>query len=736
MKLSDIAGATGDAESIIRLKFFELLFSDAKGYVCFATTDPRAPKSTFLQKFFEWPKDSLAAENWILKVKKNHNVYFCINMLDKMERKKDNCKPTNLLWADLDAVNPDIIQPPNIPPPIVIQSSPGRWQAIWRMSTIVSAVQAQDYSRRIAYSLAPRGADVSGWDLTQLLRVPLTTNFKYETPALVELERSLEAVAKPMLFETLPSVMKGHLTDLSPPPFEVEDDDPKSLAIVKKYMRKLSGEFIALLTYEPDEDGDWSKHLWKLMHQGFYAGMSREEVFAVASIAKCNKYKRDGRPVEHLWQDVCRASSEYQFIDEPGDLLSMPELVDAKASDTFLDKYREWATEITDAVPEYHDLCALVVLSAIVSSSLRIDSSIGDIATNIWGLILGESTATRKTTAMNHAMRFLYAIDPSLLVANDATSEGLITAIAQRPNKASIFHRDEVSGLFDTMARKDYMSGFQEVLTALYDVPDILTRQLRKETIIIESPAFIMLCGGVRDRIHSSTNESFVYSGFLPRFIVVAGEPVSHKPLGPSRPVDETKRTAILNDLADLYENYATPVEQRIGGVKTLAPPRYMARLTTEAWDAWNHYEAQLDGAALDSLIPNLALPTFNRMAKSILKISAILAATRQRPGEFASSSPSIVVDVSDVLNAAWYIQEWGKHSINLVINAGKSADERKMEQILDFIKEHPGVYRTDIMRRFHLKSAEGDILLGTLEQRGLVRKEQRHRGYAYWATS
>jgi hypothetical protein len=729
--MSTVNKAAKEAKSAIRLKFFEMLFGTAKGYICFATSDPRAPKTTFMQRFFEWPNESLKAENWILKVEQDHNVYFCINLLDRQERKKANCLPGNLLWADLDAVNPDTLK---IPAPIVIRSSPGRWQAIWRMTTHVPPAQAQDYSHRIAYGM---GADKSGWDLTQLLRVPLTTNFKYTPPSFIELDKSLEILAKPSMFEHLPIGYLEYGEPLvgSPPQF---DHELRTETILKKYHEYLGGAFVGDFMYEPDMDSDWSEILWRLLHRCFDAGMSIEEVFVVAKDAKCNKYERDGRPVEHLWRDVVKASESYQFVGDPGDLIEMPELVESKATRTFLDDYRDWATDITDAVPDFHDISMLVILSAIVSSSVRIDSSAGGkdgFIPNIWGLILGESTSTRKSTAMGHALGFLREIDPDMIVAADATAEGLLQGISERPNLSSIFHKDEVSGLFDSMRRKDYMAGFQETLTQLYDPQGVYVRRLRKEVIRIEDPSFLILCGGTPNRVHASINDLFVLSGFLPRFLVVKGDSQVHRRLGPSKENDSTKRTKILNTLADLYENYACPVPQTLNGHKVLTNPRYMARLTTEAWTAWNDLDEMLEKAAQDSLIKELALPTMNRLGMSMLKMSAIFAAIRQRPGEFASSSPSIIVDVEDVLNAAWYCQKWGKNAIDLVINAGKSVYERDVERITEYIGEHPGVQRTEILRRFHLTAKDADMLMQTIEQRGLVRKEQKGRAFAYWLT-
>ena len=68
------------------------------------------------------------------------------------------------------------------------------------MTTKISPFQAEDYSRRLAYHV---GADKSGWDLGQLLRVPFTMNWKYNTPVQVELQRFSELTAEPAIFELL-----------------------------------------------------------------------------------------------------------------------------------------------------------------------------------------------------------------------------------------------------------------------------------------------------------------------------------------------------------------------------------------------------------------------------------------------------------------------------------------------------------------------------------------------------
>ena len=98
------------------------------------------------------------------------------------KRVKANAIPQNLVWADLDTCRPEQLEHP---PQCVIESSPHRFQAIWKLDRKIDPLIAEDYSKRLAYYYADMGVDKSGHDITQLLRVPDTHNFKYqmdETP--------------------------------------------------------------------------------------------------------------------------------------------------------------------------------------------------------------------------------------------------------------------------------------------------------------------------------------------------------------------------------------------------------------------------------------------------------------------------------------------------------------------------------------------------------------------------
>jgi hypothetical protein len=107
--------------------------------------------------------------------------YFCPVVFSAPSRKKEYALPTNVLWADLDPVNPETCR---IKPSIAWESSPGRYHAIWFLNAEVPAEEASALSKRIAYA---DGGDKGGWDLTQVLRIPGTRNFKYDSAPIVKL---------------------------------------------------------------------------------------------------------------------------------------------------------------------------------------------------------------------------------------------------------------------------------------------------------------------------------------------------------------------------------------------------------------------------------------------------------------------------------------------------------------------------------------------------------------------
>ena len=219
-------------------------------------------------------------------------------------------------------------------------------------------------------------------------------------------------------------------------------------------------------------------------------------------------------------------------------------------------------------------------------------------------------------------------------------------------------------------------------------------------------------------------------SGFLPRFLVVSGETDLGRlrPTGPATDVGIAKRSSLVSEFANLYESYATEVTTSIGGQKVRLPSRVVASLTDDAWMKYGELETLMWTTASESTLSSLALPTFERLSRSLLKLGIVLACSRQQPQE-----EKVSVELDDILNSAWYIQNWGRFSIDLVNNAGKRISEKVLEKIQRAIATYPGIARSTLMQHYHLNKREADEILGTLEERQLVRVEKRGRASNYF---
>lgn len=712
-----------------RRDFFRLVFGNESGYVCIAYKS-QIDKS-MMEKFFHYPSQLDAmCDDVDEKAKTLTHVYFCPQLLSGPKRTKSYVSKCTVLWADLDRCNPQSLQ---VHASIVVQTSAGRWQALWRLEQALEPLVAEELSRRIAYFHAEQGADRSGWDLTQLLRVPYTPNYKYgdakSAPIVVVIDTNT-AVYRKSDFDCYPEIEALRFTD-DPLPSPQELPSESAVEILQRFRSTLNPQAFGLLDLEPEQTEDWSKQQWKLVNLCVEAGLSREETFVVLSSAKCNKYIRDSRPDSALWKEINKAYvvhyEEARMIPTPTavipELITEEEIRRIQGRKTFVERYIEWASEITDAAPQYHQAGAFTILSSVISGAVKLPTSFGTIRPNMWFMILADTTLTRKSTAMDISMTLLDEVSPDFLLSNDGSPEGILSAMRNRPRRSSIYWRDEFTGLLDQMANKDYMSGMLEHLTRLYDGKNI-KRLLRKEEIEVRDPIFIILAGGTRTKTQELMTEELISSGFVPRFVFITAkaDPSRVRPVGPPKPIDTEKKSRIRNELFDIYDFYNRERLIMIGEAQREAhlKPDFEASMTPDAWARYNQLEDTLMHAAIDTGLSYLT-PVYDRLAKSTLKAAILIAASQ------VSDQGSVVVTEEDLIHAIYYCRFWQEYVSEVVNGIGKTADERTIDRIVEFVKATEGasVGRSDIMRMFRLDSKRAELIMSTIVQRRLVRVVQ-----------
>lgn len=721
-----------------RRAFFELILGPESGYMTLAFLSART--RAWHEAFYSYPN---AIDDALADVDKHlltHNIYFCPTVLAEPKRVKASVHHSKVVWADLDTCHPSNMR---VKPSLVLQTSPQRYQAYWFLNSVELATEVEVINKAIAYAHKDQGCDTSGWDLTQMLRVVSTKNHKYAGELHDVIIHDLDTSLKYDLsdFDVYEKVPGAELDEI--PEMQSLEQWGSADQIWEQNRGQINPAAWNLFINEPS--GSWSEKLWQLELFLFTGGLTREQVFIVANAAACNKYARDGRNPAFLWREVCRAEStaarpahaptinvgsaddddDQEIVWSAPPILSDTERSYCANNPTFVEEYIEWAKTIGDAAWQYHQAGAFMILSTLLSGTVKLPTSFGTVQPNLWFMILADTTLTRKTTAMDMAMDLLFEIDPECVLATDGSIEGLLTSLSMRPGRPSIFLRDEFSGLLEMITKRDYYAGMLETLTKLYD-GKFQKRVLRKETIEVRDPCLVIFAGGIKDRTLQLLTYEHVNSGFIPRFCFITAESdvTRLKPLGP--PTEQTLDTRhnLISRMTAVHSHYNKP----IGDSKFPIPVNWEAKLTQAAWRRYNEIEAMMLQSALDSNVPDLLTPTFDRLCKSGLKAAILLAASSRLADD-------VVVDESDLVRAFYYVEQWQAHTMYIVSNIGKSTNEAQYDRILDMIEKRPGITRSKIMQHFRLTAHQADVIFTTLEQRGLITRTKNGRGEKFQIT-
>src|SRR5690606_15961224 len=139
--------------------------------------------------------------------------------------------------------------------------------------------------------------------------------------------------------------------------------------------------------------------------------------------------------------------------------------------DTLVDRYVRWASTITDAAKQYHRAGILTVMSAVFGEFGLPPTKFYMGRLNLWFLVLGGTTRSRKSTARHMWLRLLRDLQTGeydYVFGSDVPAEALAEELSEKPAWSSVFQRDEVHGLLGQESSKGYLAGLREDFTELY----------------------------------------------------------------------------------------------------------------------------------------------------------------------------------------------------------------------------------------------------------------------------
>lgn len=674
------------------------------------------------QRPFKYPQNLPTIAKYC-EAREDIDLYFSPMLYKVPDRKAEKVSFTPVVYADTDSFDPTEYL---IAPSINVRTStdPLKRHSYWILDTVYSPQAVSTAARAIALTHASKdakgnqtGVDPSGWDLSQLLRVPNSMNLKYEAlteqgepaypeytaPQTVYVENTNGNIYS--LDDITSRYRPGTVPDrVTPATGDLPEDLPSSATVLAKMSN--DKKLLSLYSRKLSAGEDRSDLMYAFCSAMFRAGFTPEEVVVAAWQVSYNKYAADKRPMEHLWKyDVLKAYADPEnaprsTVDVEAVPVILPKTITAdaiskallseeehgKLTRTFVDEYVDWVSPKVDSPSVYHIAGAMTVMSCVLGEVGYVIPKFGETTLGLMFMIMGETTKTFKTTSRTHMKKVIRACQiPGIydyLLTNDVTPETLVDNLAERPNITSLYDRDEAQQLIaDVKGGKSYMKGFFETLNQLYD--GISPARSRQGKSTPETPVvFVQYLMGIRTQIQENLEVSDFTSGYLPRNIFVNGEPKE----GAEDNFVTQGVTGGDMGLVALAQRITT-ARDAVQGDRERGDKREVV-FDDDAWARiWGEkgkpgYLQQVDSVIQKHPKYEYLSPSVNRLTVNIMKVAAL----------FALSEGRVNVTMTDTLNAIYYSLQWLEDLVIMVDGVTDSVLRRQYTKIIDFMGTHNGL--------------------------------------------
>jgi hypothetical protein len=711
-------------------EYFRFLYKENSGLAVIAMLGGSGQLTN--QKFFNWPEQSEQMLRYV-EVNKDKDVYTSPSLFKGTRARKANVKALAVVHADADTFN---VADALIEPSLVVTTSPGKTHLYWDIedSSDPSRLEPLAHAVSNAHPKESTGLDVS-WAANKLLRVPGTTNLKYEqsyqvTAAFTGATYTLDE------FEAAYPPAEGSLQasrDMGPLM-------PKAEAM--KLVRASPALFELL--NRPMPNVDRSDALFKLENELFRCGATDEVAFVICQSHPFNKFEADGKhnADELLWQDILRARQksemgvtqgpdaaevkDAEITVEPSKKDKSVDFLTAREKDqmapTFVDDYLAWASSKTDAAHEYHVAGALSILSTVFSDYGHAPLPYGPMPLNLWFMVLGSTTRSRKSTTRDMMLRFISALSDDenykYDLGSDFTSEALDNALLDRPNRSSILHRDEFQGLLSEMNSKAYMAGMAQKMTDIYGgkVSGKLraTGDTKRRASVNTALTFYAM--GIKKQVASILSEEDFQSGFLTRFIYVMADAPKRTPesdyLAQVDPNEVKQGDPVFAELVSRLETARAHWDSFV----EVDGPTQGVPGSADAWARLNKFITDVGDAAEGFEKAEIIEASAQRLTLSILKVATLLAM-------FDTCDN---VELPHMLAAINYCSSWFLHMVEMANEVSSSLWRKKQNAVEEFLTIKGGeckweaVYKA-MNRELDMRPQEFVEVFKALQESGIV---------------
>ena len=366
------------------------------------------------------------------------------------------------------------------------------------------------------------------------------------------------------------------------------------------------------------------------------------------------------------------------------------EFKEAFPAEHFVSNYMGYAVQQTDAPREYHEAVGLTLLATVgFKCSATLSPYPGGLRSNLYTLLVGDTTRSRKSTSQRIGAKLLEAVVPASVLPNRATPEALINALAKRNGFSSIWTPDEFGVTLSGIYNQTFMGGLEELLLTVYAGDDYTYERSTSLPVTIKRPS-LSISGAATPESIGRSGATALESGLLPRFAIIY-----------PKVLPEPRNVSVTPDLSVMRSNLKSQLKQ------------ILARFNTDTEITFEDGALSALGAAELSFIQSTQTA---RLPTMLYKVAMLSTIGRQ----------SAVVNREDAESAIAVVNRWKQGIDNLVPMLYRSNTDPVFERLCLYaaglLKDLGGTApRTEIARVLRRKQSMVNDVENALIDWGMI---------------
>ncbi len=365
-------------------------------------------------------------------------------------------------------------------------------------------------------------------------------------------------------------------------------------------------------------------------------------------------------------------------------------------------EYIEYAGRRTDASPDYHEAVILGLLATLAGDT-RANLSVGQLPLNLYLLLVGPSTRSRKSTSQKIGKELLEAVMPDALLADRLTGEGAIYNLAARGYMSSLWMPDEFGVTLSQVYTRDFMRPLEELFLTLYGENKYVYQ--RAGSVVNVNGVRLSITGAATPQSIAGAGPDAVLSGLLPRFGVVFPD---------VRPHGLELRSG--SGLRDQQFALISKLQAIMAACNAGGSAHRSIDFTQPAMDVLNNVAAEFEGDVNAVRLPIMSY-----------KVAALAALSDLR----------FEVTTDDAEYAVSVVRKWriGANKLDPYLRR-KTSDlelDRTIQSVEAFLKQHGGsAYRMNISRTLKLSATQAKSIRDTMLEWGMI--SVNNEGQEVWS--